>query len=106
MPLSAITPPKTDPTPIFETFRGSYATELLTAAVAHFGIFSRLAQAPRTITELGADLGLADRPINVLVTALRSFGLLKMDANHRLTLAELAREHLLPGGPCDVGDYV
>ena len=31
MPLD---PPVADPTPIFEHFRGSYATELLTAAVA------------------------------------------------------------------------
>ena len=46
MPLSALTPPAVDPPPIFEAFRGSYGTELLTAAVAHFGLFGRLAKAP------------------------------------------------------------
>ena len=39
-------PPRTDPTSIFEIYRGSYATELLTAAVAHFNVFSRLATQP------------------------------------------------------------
>jgi len=79
---------------------------LLTAAVAHFGLFSRLDQAPRTIAELGKDLGLAERPINVLVTALRAFAFVGRDDQKRLTLTTLAREHLLPGGPFDVGDYV
>ncbi len=106
MTLSATISTKTDPTPIFEIFRGSYATELLTAAVAHFGIFGHLAKAPRTLAELGADLGLAQRPITVLVTALRAFGLLKLDNQQHLTLTHMAREHLLPGAPFDVGDYV
>ena len=102
----ALTPPTSDPTPIFEIFRGSYATELLTAAVAHFNLFGRLAQAPRTLSELGADLRLADRPITVLATALRAFGLLAADGQGRLCLTAPAREHLLPGGPFDVGDYI
>ena len=32
--------------PIFEIFRGNYAMELLTAGVAHFGVFDRLAAGP------------------------------------------------------------
>ena len=106
MPLSALIAPRVDPTPIFELFRGSYATELLTASVAHFDLFGRLSRQPATSAELGAALGLAERPTAVLVTALRAFGLLAMDATGRLGLTELAREHLLPGGPFDVGDYV
>jgi predicted O-methyltransferase YrrM len=99
-------PPGIDPTPIFELFRGSYATELLTAAVAHFNLFGRLAKAPRTLAELGGDLGLADRPIHVLITALRAFGLVSADLQGQLTLTDLAREHLLPGSAFDVGDYI
>src|SRR5205085_2542720 len=72
----------------------------------HFNVFGRLAQAPRTLQELGGELGLADRPSNVLVTALRAFGLLAADAHGGLILTELAREHLLPGAPLEVGDYV
>jgi predicted O-methyltransferase YrrM len=103
---SALTPPFVDPTPIFEIFRGSYATELLTAAVAHFNLFGRLSEQSMTPAELGRALGLAERPTVVLLTALRSFGLLRADAQERLQLTELAREHLLPGAPFDVGDYV
>lgn len=95
----------TDPTPIFEHFRGSYATELLTAAVAHFNFFGRLAQTPMSIGALGAALGLAERPASVLTTALRAMGLLA-EGNGLLTLTPLAREHLVPGAALDVGDYV
>jgi ubiquinone/menaquinone biosynthesis C-methylase UbiE len=96
----------TDPTPIFELFRGSYATELLTAAVAHLNVFGRLAQQPLTPADLGQALGLAERPMVVLVTALRAFGLLAIDAQGRLVLSDLGREHLLPGAAFDVGDYI
>ncbi len=81
MTRSALTPPASDPTPIFELFRGNYATELLTAAVAHFNVFGLLAKQPRTPAELEKALGLAERPSTVLVTALRAFGLLDVDAS-------------------------
>jgi predicted O-methyltransferase YrrM len=106
MPHNALQRPATDPTSIFEAFRGSYATELLTAAVAHFDLFGRLARSPRTRAELAAELGLADRPAVVLMTALRAMGLLTVGEDGRLALTPLAREHLLPGAPFDVGDYV
>jgi hypothetical protein len=41
MKLSALVSPATDPTPIFELYRGNLASELLTAAVAHFNVFGR-----------------------------------------------------------------
>jgi predicted O-methyltransferase YrrM len=106
MPLSAVIGPRVDPTPIFEIFRGSYATELLSAAVAHFNLFGRLAQQPMMPAELAQVLGLAERPTVVLLTALRSFGLLRSDAQGRLHLTEMSREHLLPGVSFDVGDYI
>jgi predicted O-methyltransferase YrrM len=106
MSLSATIAPTVDPTPIFEFFRGSYATELLTASVAHFNIFGRIAQQPMTPAELGKALALAERPTAVLVTALKALGLLSTDADGRLHLTDLAREHLLPGGAFDVGDYI
>ena len=105
MPLSALTPPTTDPTPIFTLYRGNFATELLAAAVCHFDVFGRLARSPRTRPELAGDLGLADRPTVVLTTALRAMGLLT-ESDGRLSLTALAHEHLLPGGPFDLGDYI
>src|SRR6185295_4203803 len=104
MSHSALMPPTTDPTSIFEHFRGHYATELLTVAVCHFDIFGRLERAPRSVRELAHDLSLHDRPAIVLTTALRAMGLLdKKNSTDLLTLTNLAREHLLPGGTFDVG---
>ena len=106
MKLSAIVPPATDPTPIFELYRGNLATELLTAAVAHFNIFGRLAARPRAPEALREELGLAKRPADVLLTALRAMGLLVADGQGQIDLTPLAREHLVPGGAFDVGGYV
>ncbi|MDB5349392.1 MAG: methylase involved in ubiquinone/menaquinone biosynthesis [Planctomycetota bacterium] len=105
MPRSALVPPMTDPTPIFEQFRGSYGTELLTAAVAHLDVFGKLAS-PKSFESLRDSLGLADRPANVLITALRAMGLLAHDSANRLVLTDLAREHLVPGADFDVSGYI
>ena len=106
MALVSLTPPVHDPTPIFDAFRGNYGTELLTAAVADFNVFGRLAARPMTLEELRAELGLAERPAVVLLTALRAMGLLVRDDRGCLHLSELAREHLVPGGDLDISGYV
>src|SRR6476620_8591238 len=106
MSYSALMPPTTDPTSIFEHFRGHYATELLTVAVCHLDIFGRLERAPRSVRELAHDLSLQDRPAIVLTTALRAMGLLDKKNSNLLTLTEVAREHLLPGETFDVGAYI
>jgi hypothetical protein len=97
--------PPTDPTPILEIFRGNYATELLTAAVAHFHAIERLADGPVSFADLRNRLGLADRPCHVLVTALCAFGLLRSQ-DGRLQLTDLAGEHLLSDSPFDVSGYI
>lgn len=104
--LSATQPPETDPTPIFEHFRGSYGTELLTVAVAHFDFFGALAGDPMSFDQLRQTLHLESRPANVLVTALLAMQLIQRTAEGRLELTPLAREHLSPGATFDVSDYV
>lgn len=106
MPLSALTAPHFDPTSLFDFFRGNFATELLTAAVAHFKVFDLLAPGPLAAGELRQRLGLAERPFVVLFTALRAMGLIESDGSGRLDLSELAREHLTAGSPFDMGAYV
>jgi hypothetical protein len=93
-----------DPTSIFEILRGNFGTELLAAAVAHFQLFGRVADGPRSFEALRQELGLAERPMHVLVTALKAMGLLQHGA--ALELTELARDHLVLGRPFDVSDYV
>tara|TARA_R110002049_G_scaffold72490_1_gene186959 strand:+ start:52381 stop:53436 length:1056 start_codon:yes stop_codon:yes gene_type:complete len=102
---SLLTPPVVDPTPIFEHFRGSYGSHLLTAATCHFDLFGRLAEQAKSFEQLRTELGLQSRPANVLVTALRAMGLITMTGD-RLQVSDIAREHLIPGGQFDVGNYI
>lgn len=104
-PTNATQPPVTDPSAIFELFRGSYGSELLTAAVAHFPIFRILSEEPRSFTELREALELAERPAHVLITALKAFGLLQ-ESEGQIALTELATEHLTPDGYFNVSDYI
>jgi SAM-dependent methyltransferase len=90
---------------IFELYRGNFATELLTAAITPFNVFDRLAKAPLAFDTLRRDLGLAERPAIVLLTALRAFGLLTIESD-RFSLTPLARDHLVPGSPFDVSAYM
>src|SRR6476661_3498642 len=92
--MDAWSGPSLDPTPIFELFRGNYASELLTAAVAHFQVFDRLASRRLSAEQLRAELDLAERPFVVLLTALRAMGLVAAGADGSVVLAPLAREHL------------
>lgn len=106
MTLGPLVPPATDPTSIFEFFRGSYGTELLTAAVVEFDLFRRLVEQPKSFDELRAEIGLQRRPAVVLFTALRAMGLLATDSQERLSLTPLSREHLISGTEFDVSGYV
>lgn len=105
MPDARLALPATDPAPIFESYRGIYATALLTAAVAEFQLFARLSTRPKTEQQLAADLGLSARATNVVTVAMRAMRLLESDSAGRLTLTKPAREHLA-GGQFDVSDYV
>ena len=104
--MTALPGSATDPTPIFEFFRGSYATELLTAAVEHLGVFRILAAGPLSADALRQKLELAPRAFIVLTTAIRAMNLIEIDGAGRMTLSELAREHLIPGNEFQVSDYV
>src|SRR5262245_24100910 len=106
MPLAALVVPHTDPTPIFEIFRGSFGTELLTAAVAHFRVFDCLRAGALSFEQLRHALHLAHRPATVLITALQAFGLLESDLQGRLAPTLLAREHLMRTAPFNVSDYL
>lgn len=106
MPRDLLSLPPTDPTSLFEHFRGSYGSELLTAAVAHLRVFTLLDQRPLAMADLGRALELAERPLAVLTTALRAMGLLDRDDLGRFTLTELSRTHFVPGTPFDVSGYI
>lgn len=106
MPLRPLAAPSTDPTAIFEFFRGSYGTELLTAAVVEFDLFRRLAERPMSWEELRSHIGLQRRPAMVLFTALQAMRLLASNSQEQLTLTPLAAEHLVSGREFDVSGYI
>src|SRR5260370_40945633 len=106
MKLAALNFPRTDPTPIFDAFRGNYPTDFLTAAVTHFRVYERLKARAASFATLRTQCGLAARGAVVLFTALRALHLLTRNANGELDLTEPAREHLIPGAPFDVSGYI
>jgi hypothetical protein len=97
--------PKTDPAPIFEYYRGAFGSALLTAAVAEFQLFARLANGPKSQNTLLHELGLSSRAGNVLLVAMKAMGLVIARADGSLDLSEVAREHLT-AGEFDISDYV
>ena len=104
--MNQLRPPSTDPTEIFQHFRGSYASELLTAAVEHFRLFELLNDRVMSFDELRQQLQLERRPAIVLVTALRAMHLVETDASGFFCLTVLAKEHLVRNREFFVGDYL
>lgn len=104
--FDALTTPQFDPTPIFEYSRSFYGSQILTAAVAHFDLFGRLANGPLAFDALRGTLGLAERPAHVLFTALRAMGYLAADSAGTIGLTPIAAEHLVPGRSFYVGEYL
>jgi ubiquinone/menaquinone biosynthesis C-methylase UbiE len=98
--------PITDPTPIFEAFRWRYGSNLLTAAVAHFGVFEQLAQGPFSEKDLKQHLQLESRPFVVLFTALQAMNMVQRDSEGRFQATEMALEHLDSKKTFYVGDYL
>ncbi len=97
--------PKFDPAPIFELFRGNYATELLTAAVNHFNVFEEIALKKVGSDDLRIKLGLERRAWIVLITGLKAFGLL-LETNGVLELSEIAKSTLLKDSRHSIAAYI
>ena len=97
--------PEHDPTFIFEHFRGTYGTQLLTAAVIHFRIFEHFRGQSCSRTQLQTALELADRPYCVLLTALKAMDLL-IEKEDVLSVTPAAQEHFLHGKEGSIADYV
>lgn len=102
--MNPLPKPELDPTPVFELFRGAHSTELLVAASAHFKIFNLL-ERPLSFNELKAGLNLQDRPLNVLLTALRAMNLLDFK-DGLFVNSPMAVEHLASTGLFDVSGYL
>jgi 3-hydroxy-5-methyl-1-naphthoate 3-O-methyltransferase len=97
-----------DPTVLYRVRDGVYAGDLLIAAVAELDLFTWLAaNGPVCAADLCAGLGLAARPADVLLTYCAALGLVgrDLDADDRVELSELGRNHLVAGSPFDLRAY-
>ncbi len=75
-------------------------------AVAHFGVFDELAAGPVAPAELQRAMGLGERQFTVLLTGLKAMQVWSRSARAACSTTPLAREHLAPGQPLDVSDYI
>lgn len=96
--------PHTDPLEIYRYRDGLYAVDLLTAAVCEFDFFTWLEAHPGDADAIARGLGLAARPLDVMLTLFTADGFLRRDgAAYRLTTR--AREHLVSTSPFFLGPY-
>jgi predicted O-methyltransferase YrrM len=105
MPIRSLTTAAlTDPTAVYRYRDGLYAADLITASVVHFDFFTWLADHPSTLHTICAELDLAPRPADVLLTLAASNGLVEC-ADGVFAVTAMAREHMVAGSPFFLGPY-
>lgn len=103
--------PQSDPTQVFGRRDCLYATDLLTAALVEFNLFSWLAQKPRSARDIQQHFGIHQRPLDVLLTLLVSWALLERlsmgtpSDSTEYTLTPLAKDFLTDNSPWFIGPY-
>ncbi len=96
--------PQTDPTSIYHQRDGLYAVDMLTAALCHLDLFTRLAEQPTDLPTLCRALDLRERPADVMLTLLTAMDLLQNQAGI-FSLTAMAREYLVSSSPLFMGPY-
>jgi SAM-dependent methyltransferase len=96
-------PPTTDPTSLYEHRDRVCVADLLIVAVAELDLFTELDQKPGSVPELAARLGVAERPLDVLLTLCAALELVERAAVTSCT--PLAQQHLVRGSPFYLGPY-
>jgi predicted O-methyltransferase YrrM len=102
--MNFLTSPETDPTSIYRHRDGLYTVDMLTAALCHLDLFSRLAQQPADLPALCLMLDVRERPADVMLTLLTAMGLLQNNGGV-FSLTKMAREYLVPTSPWFIGPY-
>jgi len=96
--------PKHDPTVLYRYRDGLYAPDLLGAAVTGLDFFTWLGKSPADAPTLCKSLGLAERPVDVMLTLFTAMGFVeKTKGIFRLT--GTAKEFLTRDSPWFIGPY-
>ena len=103
-PLDLTRTPQTDPLEIYRYRDGLYAADLLTAAVCEFDFFTWLAAHPADKATICRDLGLQERPVDVMLTLFAADGFVRCESGV-FSPTLLAREHLVSSSPFFLGPY-
>lgn len=98
--------PQHDPTFLLDEFRTAQLSHLIVAAVCEFDIGRVLCAGPREFGLLCGELGLQQRPAIVLLTGLRSVGLIDIEADGRVALTEYGFEKLSPKSEFHLRGYI
>lgn len=83
---------------------GIYADDLVIAAVAWLDLFTALATKPLTLQEAAAALGVAERPLDVLLTLLTALDLVERRGD-AFAPSAVAEEYLVRGRPRYLGPF-
>jgi len=93
--------PSTDYRPLEEIVSGVIGTSAVNAGTK-LGLFRELMSGPRTVAELSQKLGIAERPIDILLTTYQGFNLTEAKAPDRYSLTPEAERYLSPSSPDNV----
>ena len=96
--------PVTDPTKAYRYRDGITAADLITAALVHLDFYTWLAANPSTPERIAEALGLAARPLDVLLTLSAANGFIVRDGAV-CAVTGVAREHLVDGSPFNLTPY-
>jgi predicted O-methyltransferase YrrM len=96
--------PTIDPADLFRARDGLYASEFLGAAVLGLDLFTRLEKSPSDAKTICRSLGLAARPMDVMLTLLSAMALVE-NRKGIFQVTQKAREFLVRESPWFLGPY-
>jgi hypothetical protein len=96
--------PATDPIEIYRYRDGLYAVDMLTAALTGLDLFTFIGKRRLTKEQICTELGIQDRPTDVMLTVFTAMGFLA-NADGVFSLTPRAQEHLVSSSPWFLGPY-
>ena len=96
--------PRSTPGELLGYRDGIYASDLLICAVAHLNFFTLLHNSPADLEELCAELEIARRPADVMVTLFLAMGFIDRKGS-QYVLKQTAKDYLVSGVPYSLVPY-
>jgi len=97
--------PQTDPIAVYRYRDGLYAGDLVIAALTEFDLFTWLTEYPSDLPTLCGELGITERPADVMLTLFTANGWLTRSSEGFYETTATAREHLVRTSPWYLGPY-